>query len=62
VGDEHCFSILAFMKSKLCNILTTRLPLVMHMFVQHLYTIHNFFYEECIEQWRCAQHHYSYDG
>ncbi len=59
VGDEHCFPILAFMKSKLCNKLTTHLPLVMHMFVQHFYTTHNFFYGE---QWRCARHWYSYDG
>jgi hypothetical protein len=33
------------MKSKLCNRLTTHLPLVMHMFVQHFYTKHNFPYE-----------------
>jgi hypothetical protein len=48
VEDEPCFSTLAFMKSKLCNRLTTHLPLVVHMFAQHFYTIYNFPYEECI--------------
>jgi hypothetical protein len=53
VEDESCFSTLAFMKSKLHNILTTHLPLVVRMFAQHVYTINNFSYEECIDQWRC---------
>ncbi len=53
VEDESCFSTLAFMKSKLRNKLTTHLPLVLHMFAQHFYTINNFPYEECIDQWRC---------
>ncbi len=34
VKDEHYFSILAFMKSKLSNMLTTHLPLVVQMFAQ----------------------------
>jgi hypothetical protein len=42
VEDERCFLILAFMKSKLCNRLTTHLPLIVHMFVQRFYTIENF--------------------
>lgn len=62
VEDERCFFTLAFMKSILCNKLTTHLPLVVHMFAQHFYTIQNFPYGECIEQWRCAQHCYLYNG
>jgi hypothetical protein len=51
VKDKKCFSILTFMKFKFCNKLTTHLPFVVHMFVQCFYTIHNFPYKECIEQW-----------
>ncbi len=53
VEDESCFSTLAFKKSKLRNRLTTHLPLVVRMFAQHFYTINNFLYEKCIEQWKC---------
>jgi hypothetical protein len=52
VEDGRCFSTLAFMMSKLRNKLTTHLPLVVRMFAQHFYTIQNFPYGECIEQWR----------
>jgi hypothetical protein len=34
VKDEHCFSMLAFMKSKFHKNLTTYLPLVFQMFAQ----------------------------
>jgi hypothetical protein len=34
VEDEHYFYMLAFMKSKFCNKLTTHLPLVVWMFAQ----------------------------
>jgi hypothetical protein len=44
------FSTLAFMKSKLCNMLTTHLPLVVRMFAQQFYTLQNFLYAKCIEQ------------
>ncbi len=56
--DETCFSTLAFMKFKLHNRLTTHLPLVVRMFVHCFYTIHNFPYKECIEQWRGGHHCY----
>ncbi len=62
VEDERCFSTLAFMKSKLHNRLTTHLPLVVRMFAQWFYTLQNFSYVECIEQWRASQHGYCYDG
>jgi hypothetical protein len=34
VEDEHCFSTLVFMKSKLHNMLTTHLPFVVQIFAQ----------------------------
>jgi hypothetical protein len=51
VEDERCFSTLAFMKSKLCNRLTIHLSIVVRMFAQQFYTLENFPYVECIEQW-----------
>jgi hypothetical protein len=42
VKNERCFSMLAFMKSKLHNKLTTYLPLVFQMFAQWFYTLQNF--------------------
>jgi hypothetical protein len=51
VEDERCFFTLAFMKSKLCNMLITHLPLVVHMFAQWFYIMQNFPYAKCIEQW-----------
>jgi hypothetical protein len=41
VEDEKCLSTLAFMKSKLHNRLTTHLPIVVHMFAQKFYALHN---------------------
>jgi hypothetical protein len=48
--DEQCFSPFTFMKFKLCIRLATHLLLVVQMFAQYFYTIHNFLYEKCIEQ------------
>ncbi len=62
VEDEHYFAVLVFMKSKLCNMLITHLPLVAKIFAQWFYTLQNFPYVECIEHWREAQLHYYYDG
>jgi hypothetical protein len=62
VDDKKCFSILTFMKYRFSNRLTTHLPFVVHMFAQHFYTIHNFPYLECIEQWSDAHDCYYYDG
>jgi hypothetical protein len=52
VKDERCFSMLAFMKSKLHNRLTTHLPLVVQMFAQWFYTLQKISYAKCIEQWQ----------
>ncbi len=46
IEDEWCFSSLAFCKSKLHNQLTTNLGLVVKMFSQKFYTLHNFSYVE----------------
>ncbi len=62
VEDEHYFYMLAFMKSKFRNKLTTHLPLVVWMFAHKFYTLQNFLYVECIEQWQASQHCYCYDG
>jgi hypothetical protein len=44
VEDEHYLYMLAFMKSKFHNKLTTHLPLVVWMFTQRFYTLQNFPY------------------
>jgi hypothetical protein len=49
VEDEQCFSSLAFYKSKLCNRLTTNLRLVVRMFSQKFYNLHNFPYAETFQ-------------
>jgi hypothetical protein len=49
--DEWCFSSLAFCKSKFHNQLTTNMGLVVRMFSQNFYTLHNFPYVETFEQW-----------
>jgi hypothetical protein len=38
------------------------LPLDVKMFAQRFYTLQNFLYVKCIEQWWATQHHYCYDG
>jgi hypothetical protein len=40
--DEHTFSNLSFVKSKLWNRLTTHLDLVVYMYVQDFYTMKGF--------------------
>jgi hypothetical protein len=62
VEDERRFFVVTLMKSKLHNKLTTHLSLIVHMFAECFYTIHNFPYKECIEQWKGAHHGYCYDG
>jgi hypothetical protein len=62
VEDERCFSTLAFMKLKFHNRFITHLLIVVHMFTQQFYTLENFPYVECIEQWRTTGHQYCYDG
>jgi hypothetical protein len=55
VEDEQCFSSLAFCKSKLCNRLSTNPSLMVIMFCQKFYTLHNFLYASAYEEW-CVEH------
>jgi hypothetical protein len=51
VEDEWRFNSLAFYKSKLGNKFTTNLGLVVRMFSQKFYTLHNFSYASTYEEW-----------
>jgi hypothetical protein len=51
VEDEQCFSSLEFYKSTLHNQLTTNLGLVIKVFYQKFYTLHNVPYVGAYEQW-----------
>ncbi len=62
VEDERCFPALAFMNWKLRNKLIIHLLIVVHMFAQQFDTFENLPNAKCIEQWRAAQHHYSFDS
>jgi len=52
VEDEHCFSIMAFMKNKLKNLLTFHLDLCIHFFTQQFYNIENFPFEKVMTRWK----------
>jgi hypothetical protein len=52
VEDEHTFSTLKFMKSKLRNRLGGHLDTTMRMFSQGFYNQETFPYQEAISQWR----------
>jgi hypothetical protein len=58
VEDEHCFSSLAFCESKLCNKLTTNPSLMVKMFSQKFYTLHNFLYAFAYEEWHIKHSQY----
>jgi hypothetical protein len=51
IEDEQRFSSLAFCKSKLHNRLTINLDLVVKMFSQMFYTLHNFPYAFAYNEW-----------
>jgi hypothetical protein len=52
VEDECCFSTLTFMKTKLPNILTMHLELVVHMFSQKYFTLKTFPFSATIQNWK----------
>jgi hypothetical protein len=52
VVDEKHFNNLNFIKSKLCNWLTTHLNLLVWMFSQQLYTLENFPYPKVVATWK----------
>jgi hypothetical protein len=51
VENEHCFSKLSFMKSKLRNKLTTHLDLVMKMFAWEHDSLDTFPFGDAIKDW-----------
>jgi hypothetical protein len=52
VEDEHCFSIMAYMKNKLKNHLTFHLDFYIHFFTQQFYNIENFPFEKVMTRWK----------
>jgi hypothetical protein len=52
VKDEHCFSTLTFMKTKLQNQLVIHLELVIRMFCQKFFTLQNFPFGAVIQNWK----------
>ncbi len=52
VEDERCFSTLTFMKTKLQNILTTHVELVIWIFSQKFFTFRDFPFGEAIQNWK----------
>ncbi len=57
VEDEHTFSTLSFLKSKLWNRLCEHLPIVVGMFSQPFFTLNNFPYDATFEKWKVAKVH-----
>jgi hypothetical protein len=49
--DENTFSIVNFMKFKLCNHLTTHLDLVVWMYAQKFYRLEIFPFYTTIKEW-----------
>jgi hypothetical protein len=49
--DEHTFSNLSFVKSKLWNWLITHLDLVVYMYVQNFYIMKGFPFYMVIHEW-----------
>ncbi len=59
--NEHCFSIMAFMKNKLKNRLTCHLDLCTSFYAQQFYNIENFPYEKVMIQWKNIKTRYYFD-
>ncbi len=58
VEDEHTFSIVIFMKSKLKNWLTINLDLVVRMHVHDFFTLQTFPFQIAITNWNKAKGQY----
>jgi len=50
VEDEHFFSSMGFLKSKLCNNLEEHIQVVVGMFFQHVYTLETFLYQRIFDE------------
>ncbi len=55
VEDEQCFSSIAFLKNKVWNRLNNHLQLVVSMYAQKFFTLHNFPYEDTYKMWSNVQ-------
>jgi hypothetical protein len=60
VEDERAFSALTFLKDKVRNKLDDHLPVVIGMHAQQVYTLANFPYDKCFEQWVHSAERYRY--
>jgi hypothetical protein len=56
--DEHCFSFLAFLKSKLMTSLDPHLPLVVGMYSKKFFSLETFPYNVTFDAWVGAVEHY----
>jgi hypothetical protein len=55
VEDERCFNYVAFLKNKVRNKLNNHFQLVVSMYAQFFFTLHNFPYEDANEIWSNVQ-------
>ena len=60
IEDERAFSALIFLKDKVKNKLDNHLPMVIGMHAQQVYTLANFPYKKCFEQWVQSAERYWY--
>jgi hypothetical protein len=51
IEDEQYFSYIAFLNKKMWNRLNNHLQLVISMYAQKFFTLHNFPYEDTYEMW-----------
>jgi hypothetical protein len=61
VEDERAFSALTFLKDKVRNKLDDHLLVVIGMHAQQVYTLPNFPYDKCFEQWVHSVERYRYE-
>jgi hypothetical protein len=52
VEDEHTFSTLTFMKSKLRNHFNEHLHIVVEMYSQTFFILNSFLYDTCFDDWK----------
>jgi hypothetical protein len=51
IEDEQYFNYIAFLNKKMWNRLNNHLQLVISMYAQKFFTLHNFPYEDTYEMW-----------
>jgi len=51
IEDEQCFNFVAFLKNKVWNRLNNHFQLVVSMYAQKFFTLHNFLYEDTYVMW-----------